>query len=74
MKARGKEYEQITSTTTDEQEEVFKSLRVDGRYVIPWGGQRPSLFSALRWALLGRNERGLGRKLKNFFRVNTEVI
>ncbi|KAK3700690.1 hypothetical protein QZH41_015641 [Actinostola sp. cb2023] len=65
-------YQQIISTTLPADEDVFKSELVNGRYVIPWGGQRPSLVSALRWSLFERSERGIGRKMRNFFRNNTE--
>lgn len=70
---RTAQYQQISSNLSSPND-VYRSVRVNGRYVTPWGGQRPSLKSVLRWGLFVKNERGIGGELKDCYKYKTEVI
>lgn len=62
MDKKGKivKYEQITSTLATD-ENVVQSKQVNGRFVTPWGGERPSLNAVFRWVFLERRERCIGK-------------
>ena len=41
-------------------DDKYKSRIEHGRYVLPWGGNRPSIRSALWWKLSDKNKSGVG--------------
>lgn len=42
-------------------DETLQSKQVDGRFVTPWGGGRPSLNAVFRWLLIEKRERNIGK-------------
>lgn len=55
-------------------EALQQAVKVNGRYVDPWGTARmPSKVDVLRWRLLEKNERGIGGTWRELFRFKHEV-
>lgn len=58
----------------EEDEALQQAVKVNGRYVDPWGTARmPSKVDVLRWRLLEKNERGIGGTWRELFRFKHEV-
>ncbi len=58
----------------EDDEGLQRAVKVNGRYVDPWGTARmPSKVDVLRWKLLEKNERGIGGTWKELFRFKHEV-
>ena len=55
-------------------EELQKAIKLNGRYVDPWGnGVRPSKADLFRWRFKEKSERGIGGTWRNLYRFNTEA-
>ena len=58
----------------EDDEALQQAVKVNGRYVDPWGTARmPSKVDALRWRLLEKNERGIRGTWRELFRFKHEV-
>ena len=58
----------------EDDEDLQQSLKIDGRYVDPWGtAKMPSKVDVLRWRFLEKNERGIGGTWREYFRFKREV-
>ena len=58
-----------------EEEDLQQAVKVNGRYVDPWGTCRmPSKYDVLRWRVVEKNERGIGGTWRQLFRLKTEVL
>lgn len=57
-----------------EKDELQKPLKVNGRYVDPWGTTNfPSKTDIFRWMFKEKNERGIGGGLKDLYRFKTQA-
>ena len=55
-------------------EDLQKAIKVNGRYVDPWGiASMPSKTDVLRWRLKEKNERGIGGTWRDLFQFKTEA-
>ena len=63
-----------TNFSAEDEEDLQQAIKVNGRYVDPWGTARlPSKCDALRWKFREKNERGIGGTWKELFRFKNEV-
>lgn len=66
--------ESIVVELDEDDDGLQRAVRVNGRYVDPWGTARmPSKVDVLRWKLLEKNERGIGGTWRELFRFKHEV-
>ena len=57
-----------------EKDELQKPMKVNGRYVDPWGTTNfPSKTDMFRWMFKAKNERGIGGGLKDLYRFKTQA-
>lgn len=57
-----------------EKDELQKPMKVNGRYVDPWGTTNfPSKTNVFRWMFKAKNERGIGGGLKDLYRFKTQA-
>lgn len=64
----------MTEGNMEDIDDKYKSRQVNGRYVIPWGGQRPSFGSLVWWKLSDRNRSGVGGSWWNWSSKNKVKI
>ena len=51
----------------------YKAVKKNGRYVTPWGSNRPSLTAVLKWQLFEKNQSDVGGTWKSLWKFKTEV-
>lgn len=52
----------------------YRSRKENGRYIIPWGGNRPSNLSVFQWMFREKDNSGVGGTWKSFWRFKDEVL
>ena len=59
---------------SSESKDYPKAKKVNGRFVLPWGGSLPSTLAASRWFMMSPNNSSLpGGRLKDFFQYDAKV-